>query len=621
MSTIPTQNPVPSEAAKDLKFNSGKIDEFVTSNNHFYTDRFGKKHYTIDGINYLSKQAMQNYGYITKKSFESGNTIINPNDVLLWESNGEYYRWDGELPKVVGAGSTPESAGGIGDGKWKGVGDSSLRSELADINSETLIAGKKANELVKGNDSAIQEIKELKKRVASLHPSIPTNSNSIKLIMRSGSEPGFNIISKKARDRGGYIKTTISNVVAPADSTNMGGVSPWRPNTVTNVTKCYVGNTVAVNTAGGVTQPALSNEFIYSVYGLDRSNSDSTYYAEKTDCSASSLNNPKIYSIPKGGFVDFRSEGDTIVKLGLSKNGSDKVSISVRTPNWSRSVSEISTKIEETSEPTGHVDIHINNPVSKGGYIIRISNKTTSETDIVYVAGCNILELRDCTEKTYFTNSIAYIASDPNKFYRKSYGANEFAISESGVFFGTFHGGHNPLLERLRCGSISNYDLNAVNAPNLLLTNFVSLYSASELTNPTGTATYNVILNWIFSDGAEYCNYSIKLKSGEEGEYGHFFTHMNTTYTNFDNILHPVFKLSTNNGDNPVGDCNNIYQQSSMLSVYSLFTQLDQENNYLNGANIQKTINFNKQYYGTCMGGGKTVDTIVGDYVTYKEFF
>lgn len=139
MSTIPTQNPVPSESPKDLKFNSGKIDEFVTSNNHFYTDRFGKKHYTIDGINYLSKQAMQNYGYITKKSFESGNTIINPNDVLLWESNGEYYRWDGELPKVVSAGSTPESAGGIGDGKWKSIGDASLRQDLLSSDGTSLI--------------------------------------------------------------------------------------------------------------------------------------------------------------------------------------------------------------------------------------------------------------------------------------------------------------------------------------------------------------------------------------------------------------------------------------------------------------------------------------------------
>ncbi|EFU0354858.1 tail fiber/spike domain-containing protein [Escherichia coli] len=70
------------------------------------------------------------YGYNTKKSFELGNTLIYLNDVLLWESNGEYYRWDGPLPKVVPPGSTPTTAGGVGPGAWRGVGDAVLRSEL-----------------------------------------------------------------------------------------------------------------------------------------------------------------------------------------------------------------------------------------------------------------------------------------------------------------------------------------------------------------------------------------------------------------------------------------------------------------------------------------------------------
>ncbi|EPF4243671.1 GDSL-type esterase/lipase family protein [Proteus mirabilis] len=158
MSTIPTQNPVPSEAPRDLKFNSGKIDEFVTSNNHFYTDRFGEKHYTIDGINYLSKQAILNYGYITKRSFESGNTIINPNDVLLWESNGEYYRWDGELPKVVSATSTPDSAGGVGKGKWVGVGDATLRSSLKDSEGASLVGVKDGGTIQGKLDEIVDEL-------------------------------------------------------------------------------------------------------------------------------------------------------------------------------------------------------------------------------------------------------------------------------------------------------------------------------------------------------------------------------------------------------------------------------------------------------------------------------
>lgn len=131
MSTQPTNQPVPSESPRDLKFNVGKIDEFVTSNAHEYIDRFGNKHRTIVGIDYDANQAIQNYGYITKDSFEDGSTLSLANECLRWKSNGEYYRWDGAFPKVVPPASTPDSTGGVGQGKWVGVGDASLRSDLS----------------------------------------------------------------------------------------------------------------------------------------------------------------------------------------------------------------------------------------------------------------------------------------------------------------------------------------------------------------------------------------------------------------------------------------------------------------------------------------------------------
>lgn len=67
------------------------------------------------------------YGYITRRSFEKGFNVTTWNEVLLWEEDGEYYRWDGTLPKNVPAGSTPESSGGD---LWVSVGDASLRSLL-----------------------------------------------------------------------------------------------------------------------------------------------------------------------------------------------------------------------------------------------------------------------------------------------------------------------------------------------------------------------------------------------------------------------------------------------------------------------------------------------------------
>ncbi len=131
MATTPTNKPIPSEEPRDLKFNSGKVDEFVTSPQDFYEDRFGQQRLTTEGIRRQSIQAMSAYGYITIDSFEDGATLTLPNQVLRYESTGEYYRWNGGFPKVVAPASTPSGSGGIGSNAWVSVGDASLRSDLA----------------------------------------------------------------------------------------------------------------------------------------------------------------------------------------------------------------------------------------------------------------------------------------------------------------------------------------------------------------------------------------------------------------------------------------------------------------------------------------------------------
>ncbi|MBA7865530.1 hypothetical protein HV283_07600 [Enterobacter hormaechei] len=144
MATTPTNLPVPSESPFDFKFNIGKIDEVVTSMGWTYTDRFGVQHYTIEGMRWLAQQAIAAFGYITLDSFEDGNTLTLPNQVLRLEATGEYYRWDGAFPKDVPAGSTPDSTGGVGVGKWLSVGDATLRSDLAESDGLKL-TGQKVN--------------------------------------------------------------------------------------------------------------------------------------------------------------------------------------------------------------------------------------------------------------------------------------------------------------------------------------------------------------------------------------------------------------------------------------------------------------------------------------------
>lgn len=78
-------------------------------------------------------------GYITRRSFEKGFTVSTWNEVLLWEEDGDYYRWDGTLPKDVPAGSTPESSGGISLGAWVSVGDAALRTSLKSPGGDKLV--------------------------------------------------------------------------------------------------------------------------------------------------------------------------------------------------------------------------------------------------------------------------------------------------------------------------------------------------------------------------------------------------------------------------------------------------------------------------------------------------
>jgi lysophospholipase L1-like esterase len=135
-------NPLGSSAPQDLYDNAENFDHLSNDlQNEKWKDRFGRDRKTWYGIEKQSDQAMLNYGYITKKSFEVGATLDTPNTVLQLESDGEFYRWDGDWsqPKVVPPGSTPDTTGGIGPGKWVGVSDASLRGDLAKVSGSDII--------------------------------------------------------------------------------------------------------------------------------------------------------------------------------------------------------------------------------------------------------------------------------------------------------------------------------------------------------------------------------------------------------------------------------------------------------------------------------------------------
>ncbi|MDO6406250.1 hypothetical protein [Pantoea phytobeneficialis] len=131
MTTYNTRNPLGSAAAKDLYDNAQNLDHRENDlSNETWPDRLGVSRLTWFGIEKQNQRAIANYGYITMDSFQAGATLTLPNQVLRDTSTGEYYRWDGTLPKIVTAGSTPATAGGVAIGAWVSVGDASLRANL-----------------------------------------------------------------------------------------------------------------------------------------------------------------------------------------------------------------------------------------------------------------------------------------------------------------------------------------------------------------------------------------------------------------------------------------------------------------------------------------------------------
>lgn len=72
-------------------------------------------------------------------SFLLGATVTTTIDVVFYESDGKYYSWSGSFPKVVSAGSTPATSGGVGAGAWVDRTDLTLRSEISDIDGAGLI--------------------------------------------------------------------------------------------------------------------------------------------------------------------------------------------------------------------------------------------------------------------------------------------------------------------------------------------------------------------------------------------------------------------------------------------------------------------------------------------------
>lgn len=158
--TTPKSNPVTTDAKGFYSFSLADGDyRIVFSSSQFATLRIS----VLDGAQIredfedlvASNLAFRNeqqaaydtfvlsQGWDQVGTFAVGFTYTSPNQVGQ-DVDGNWWRWNGSLPKTVTAGALPSS-----DANYKLVGDGVLRSDLAAIDSGVLIAGMMAGAVIR----------------------------------------------------------------------------------------------------------------------------------------------------------------------------------------------------------------------------------------------------------------------------------------------------------------------------------------------------------------------------------------------------------------------------------------------------------------------------------------
>lgn len=105
---MPLTDPVPSSAFDVLERNVQDTDKFVNQETGTFTNRVGKEIKPIQVIEAEANAAIISLGWHLVGLFADGFTYLLQNDIAK-DAAGDWYRWDGPLPKIVIAGTLPSS--------------------------------------------------------------------------------------------------------------------------------------------------------------------------------------------------------------------------------------------------------------------------------------------------------------------------------------------------------------------------------------------------------------------------------------------------------------------------------------------------------------------------------
>ncbi|EMF2458104.1 hypothetical protein V3G50_001521 [Escherichia coli] len=164
MTTYNTGNPQGSAAAKDLFDNAQNFDHLSNDRvNEQWPDRFGIPRLTWFGMETRFKNALVNLGFNPVGTFQGGALVSSAGDIVQDTSTGAWYRWDDLLtiPKTVPAGSTPDSSGGTGAGKWLAV-------DVSDVLRKDLASPEGATHVYNGSETVAAQLNQLLSRTTNV---------------------------------------------------------------------------------------------------------------------------------------------------------------------------------------------------------------------------------------------------------------------------------------------------------------------------------------------------------------------------------------------------------------------------------------------------------------------
>lgn len=123
MATTPTQESIPSENVRDLKFNAGKIDQIVSSGDPTYTDRFGVVRYTWAGALKNIAPLGHPWTHAEANAAIASGEIPNDSYFFIWSENAN------DVADVY------KNNNGVAVPAGKSYPSSAFVSQIADFNS------------------------------------------------------------------------------------------------------------------------------------------------------------------------------------------------------------------------------------------------------------------------------------------------------------------------------------------------------------------------------------------------------------------------------------------------------------------------------------------------------